>query len=102
MVKIIFCRDGESCSDFEISNITDKIEVWSWEYGNYLYKTSTHLLIDSIRARMKKGTIRSENIEFEVEDLEGKFHKKTLDQHGRSMDWYDSEELQDRFLDVLL
>lgn len=95
MKIITFCRKGEAVSDFEISNYVDKI----FKSRQRIWKVSTVLIIDEIRARVKEGKLDLNKFQILVEDLDGIMSTFTIDKNGRSWSWKNSME---KFKDITL
>jgi hypothetical protein len=94
MKKIInFTSTGESVSDFKISEWVDNML-----YSDRIeFNISTHLVIDEIRARIKEGRIKLEDIEILIQG-----EVFPVDKDGRSSMWYPVQEVQDNILNRLL
>jgi len=88
---IIYCRRGEAISDFSISPFVDIILDSGYDstvsflelYGlveNDVILISTYLVIDELIARVVKKQITNKDFHVVIEDINGYFYKKTIEE----------------------
>lgn len=98
-MKIIrFLPSGRAISDFEISKYVDEI----MSSNEKEFHVSTHLVIDEIRARIKEKKINLNDIQIYITDNYNCEYLFTIDKDGRSKNWQDSQEVQEKlFMRIL-
>lgn len=98
MKTISFTRSGKPISDFALNTDLDaflRSEDEDWQI-------SSHLIIDEVRARIKEGKIKIEDVQIYVEDLDGFINWFPIDKNGRSDGWVDSLEIFENIMLRLL
>lgn len=89
MKTITFCREGEKVSDYDVYKWVDNFFASTEE----TFKISNVMPIHEVRARVKEGRIKEEDVKVLVEDNKGEVSEFKIDKNGRSGDWVDSMEL---------
>jgi hypothetical protein len=98
MKTIKFISMGEAVSDFEISKYVDKIFASSENE----FHTSTHLVINEIRARVAEGFLKTKDFKIWVEDVDGEEVVFVVDKDGRGKNWQPTQEVSTDILDRLI
>jgi len=89
MKKVIFCREGEAVSDFEIEKKVSEFVASSREE----WKISNDIVLTFFRVLIKEQKIDKRDYTFEVEDLAGRLNHFYVNKDGRSDDWVDSQDI---------
>lgn len=71
MIRINFCKTGDSVSDWDIDETVKKLKVWApitWIEGEEVCNFSNFLLLDALRAEIAEGKLSLDDITFSVDD----------------------------------
>ena len=97
MKTVKFIPTGKAVSDFEISEYVDNILISDEDE----FHTSTHMVIDEIRARILEGRIGVDDLHVYVMGKEGEEYF-AIDKNGRSSDWVESQKIHSDILTRLI
>lgn len=98
MKNIRFIPSGKPVSDFEISKFVDAIFASS----ETEFSTSTHLVIEEIRARVVEKKLKLDDFQIWIQGDDGKEMKFNMDVAASSDDWQKSQDVWSDILNRVL